>query len=386
MMDKHVIIVGAGFSGAVAARIFARANYKVDIYEKRGSIGGNMYDFKDEDGIIVQKYGPHIFHTSNKDVLDFLSSYTLWNDYKHQVKGYIDGKLVPIPFNLESLELLFSKEDSKYIKEFLVNKFGMNKRIPIMELMKEKDEKIIDFAKYVYEKVFRNYTLKQWGLSPERLGENVMARVPVNISYDNYYFSDEYQLMPKDGFTALFENMINRKNITIHLDSDATSLIKFDDKKKRIIFKGKPTRDIIIYTGCLDELFGYCYGELQYRTLDFMFELKNSKSYQDVAVVNYPNEERYTRITEFTKFTSNPLDKKTIIMKEFPRSCSKDDIPYYPIEIKENTDIYNKYLELSKDYKNLYPLGRLAQYKYMNMDICINNAILLAEQLVKSNR
>ena len=383
LANKHVIIVGAGLSGLIAARIFSQANYIVDVYEKRGSIGGNVYDFEDEDGIIIQKYGPHIFHTNNKNVVDFLSSYTEWVPYEHKVLGVIGGKKVPIPFNLTSLEALFNAKDSQYIEAVLIKEIGMNHRVPIMDLKKHSDPTIRSFADFVYENVFHNYTLKQWEVEPEVLGANVMQRVPVNVSYQDTYFSDTYQIMPKLGFTAMLNNMMNRKNINIHLDTDALSLLSLDAEHHQILFNGKPTRDPIIFTGCLDELFNHCYGVLQYRTLNFIFEKHPVSSYQEAAVVNYPNTEKFTRISEFTKFTCEPK-KNTVICKEYSRSCNSEqgDIPYYPIEIESNLKVYRQYQALAKSYTNLYPLGRLAEYKYMNMDLCIANAIALAERLI----
>ncbi len=382
--NRHVIIVGAGLSGLVAARIFAKANYCVDVYEKRGSIGGNVYDFKDEDDILIQKYGPHIFHTSNQEVIDFLSGYTEWVNYEHKVLGVINDQKVPIPFNLTSLAMLYPKDEADYIKDILINEYGLNQRVPIMQLKKNTDKTIQNFATFVYQNVFHNYTLKQWELEPEVLGENVMQRVPVSVSYQDNYFKDTFQMMPKEGFTALLTNMVNRKNITIHLDSDATSLIKFNEKTRQVLFNGKPTKDFIIFTGCLDALFAYKYGQLQYRTLDFWFEKVSVSSYQEAAVVNYPNSEKFTRITEFTKFTCPQHPSKTVICKEFSRSydVEREDIPYYPIEIESNLKIYQNYVKEAQKYPNLFLLGRLAQYKYMNMDLCIAEAIKLSEFLI----
>ncbi|MDD4066074.1 MAG: UDP-galactopyranose mutase [Bacilli bacterium] len=379
--NKEVIIIGAGLSGLVVARILADSGYKVNVYERRDTIGGNVFDYLDN-GILVQKYGPHIFHTNNQEVVDFLSKYTDWNKYTHKVLGMINNQAVPIPFNLTSLEKLFPNDKSLYIESVLVNEIGMNKKVPILELQKNPDSTIRDFANFVYENVFHHYTLKQWGMEPTELDPAVMQRVPVNVSYEDHYFTDSFQMMPKDGFTKMLNKMVKSPLIKIHYNSDYTNELNFDLKNKVISRKGEIITCPIIYTGCLDELFNYKYQPLPYRTLDFVFEKLNQTSFQAAAVVNYPNSESFTRISEFSKFTSKP-QKTTIICKEYSRSYNKDkqDIPYYPIEIQKNKDLYNKYATLAQEFSNLYPLGRLAEYRYLNMDVIIANAIELVNKI-----
>lgn len=376
---KEILIAGAGFSGSVAARILAEKGYKVTVHEQRSTIGGNAFD-ENINGIISQKYGPHIFHTSNKEVVDFLSKYTEWFDYKHSVKGMIDGKLVPIPFNLTSLETLFDTNSANHIKEVLFKEIGLGQKVPVMQLKKHKDKEIQKLGDYVFNKVFYNYTLKQWEMEPTKLNPTIMERVPVNVSYQDMYFpNDLYQIMPKYGFTHIFENMLNHPNINVKLNSNILDSLTF--KNDGIYYEGKVFEGEVIFTGCIDELFNYKYGKLPYRTLDFEFETHNITSYQEASVVNYPNEEAYTRISEFSKFTCKPVENYTIIVKEYPRSHKLGDIPYYPIEIKENISLYQKYLDLSKKYPNLHLLGRLANYKYINMDLAVQNALDLANSL-----
>ena len=376
---KEILIAGAGFSGSVAARVLAEKGYKVTVHEQRSTIGGNAFD-ENINGIISQKYGPHIFHTSNKDVVDFLSKYTEWFDYKHSVKGMIDGKLVPIPFNLTSLETLFDTNSANHIKEVLFKEIGLGQKVPVMQLKKHKDKEIQKLGDYVFNKVFYNYTLKQWEMEPTKLNPTIMERVPVNVSYQDMYFpNDLYQIMPKYGFTHIFENMLNHPNINVKLNSNILDSLTFE--KDGIYYEGKVFEGEVIFTGCIDELFNYKYGKLPYRTLDFEFETHNITSYQEASVVNYPNEEAYTRISEFSKFTCKPVENYTIIVKEYPRSHKLGDIPYYPIEIKENISLYQKYLDLSKKYSNLHLLGRLANYKYINMDLAVQNALDLANSL-----
>ena len=376
---KEILIAGAGFSGSVAARVLAEKGYKVTVHEQRSTIGGNAFD-ENINGIISQKYGPHIFHTSNKDVVDFLSKYTEWFDYKHSVKGMIDGKLVPIPFNLTSLETLFDTNSANHIKEVLFKEIGLGQKVPVMQLKKHKDKEIQKLGDYVFNKVFYNYTLKQWEMEPTKLNPTIMERVPVNVSYQDMYFpNDLYQIMPKYGFTHIFENMLNHHNIKVKLNSNILDSLTFENDG--IYYEGKVFEGEVIFTGCIDELFNYKYGKLPYRTLDFEFETHNITSYQEASVVNYPNEEAYTRISEFSKFTCKPVENYTIIVKEYPRSHKLGDIPYYPIEIKENISLYQKYLDLSKKYPNLHLLGRLANYKYINMDLAVQNALDLANSL-----
>ena len=376
---KEILIAGAGFSGSVVARVLAEKGYKVTIFEQRSTIAGNAYD-ENINNIVSQKYGPHIFHTSSKEVVDFLSKYTEWFEYKHSVKGWVDGKLIPIPFNLTSLETLFDKEISEHVKDVLIKEIGLDKKVPVMQLKKHKDIEIQNIGNFIFEKIFYNYTVKQWGMSPFKLNPMIMERVPVNVSYQDMYFpNDTYHIMPKNGFTPMFEKMLDHPNIKIILNTNI--LDKITLANGHIYFDGNLFEGELIYTGCIDELFNFQYGKLPYRTLDFKFEEHNVTSYQSASVVNYPNEEDFTRISEFTKFTCDPIKDYTIIVKEYPRAHEIGDIPYYPIEIKDNISLYEKYLVTSKEYSNLHLLGRLANYKYINMDLAVLNAIELANKL-----
>ena len=381
-MEK-IIVAGSGFAGATIARKLADAGYMVEIFERREQIGGNAYDYIDKSMSYVHKYGPHIFHTNIDRVFEFLSNYTEWFKYEHKVLGSIDGQLVPIPFSLKSLEMLFPKEKALELKNKLIEKFGLNNKVTISELRKENDPDLIELSDYVYNKVFLNYTKKQWDLLPEQLGENVTGRVPVYVSYDEKYFQDKYQFMPKEGYTKLFERMLQHDNIKIHLGVDILDEISIKDSV--IEYKNDPDCKII-YTGCIDELFGYMYGELEYRSLDFQFESLDKETYQPAAVVNYPNDNLYTRITEFKNFTvenATNISNNTTIVKEYPCKYQKGMIPYYPIPLKPCEDKYKKYYDYSNNFKNLYLIGRLAEYKYYNMDLVINSALDIADRIIK---
>lgn len=377
---KKVVVIGAGFAGATISRKLAEANYEVDIYEKRDHLGGNAYDYLDRSKSYVHKYGPHIFHTNDDKVFEFLSEFTKWFKYEHKVLGFIDDKFVPIPFSLKSMEMLFDNDRASELKKKLINEYGKDKKVTISELRKQDSLDLSELADYVYNKVFLNYTKKQWNLLPEQLGEGVTGRVPVYISYDERYFQDKYQFMPANGYTKLFEKMLDHENIKIHLNCDAIS--KIEIRNDKLIFDGKDDV-IVIFTGCIDELFNYKYGDLEYRSLKFEFENLNEESFQEAAVVNYPNNNDFTRITEFKKFTVENCDSdNTTIVREYPCRYEKGMIPYYPIPLKECEDKYKKYYDESTKISNLYLIGRLAQYKYYNMDLVVKSALDLADKII----
>ncbi len=378
-MEK-IIVVGAGLSGATIARLFAENGMDVTVVDKRQTIGGNAYDYIDKNGIMVQPYGPHIFHTNIKEVFDFLSKFTEWTKYEHKVLARIrKDRLVPVPFNLTSLESLFPKEKAERIKKVLIDEIGLDKKVPILQLKKHESAEIREFADFVYKNIFYIYTMKQWGFKPEQLGETVMNRVPVYVSYEDRYFTDEYQYMPKDGFTEMISNILRHPHIKLKLGKDAKDSIALSDGE--IFLNGKKFDGTLIYTGCVDELFDYKYGVLPYRSLKFKFETKKEPSYQSAAVVNYTTSHSYTRISEFSKFTCEPKEN-TVIVKEYSKTFKKGkNIPYYPIPIEKNYKHYAKYEEEAKQYKNLYLLGRLANYKYINMDVAVKNAMDLFEKI-----
>ena len=376
-MDK-IIIVGAGLSGATIARLFADDGKDVTVVDKRSTIGGNAYDVTDKNGIIVQPYGPHIFHTKEKSVFDFLSKFTEWNAYEHRVLANVRGKLVPVPFNLTSLYACFPKSKADRVNKILTEEIGIGKKVSILQLQKHENAEIREFANFVYNNIFYKYTKKQWKLEPEELGSVVIDRVPVYVSDEDRYFTDEYQFMPKLGFTEMISNMLRHPHIRLKLDTDAADILSFKDGK--VYLEGKEFKGIVVYTGRVEEIFGYKFGALPYRTLTFKFKTLKRPSYQKAAVVNYTTGRRFTRITEFTKFTCEAKDK-TVIVKEYARKCGKSDMPYYPVPIEANYELYNKYKAEAENYKNLYLLGRLANYKYINMDIAVLNSMKLFDKI-----
>ncbi len=379
----NYIIIGAGFAGSVLAeRIADVLNEKVLVIEKRNHIGGNCYDYRTKDGIIVHKYGPHLFHTDHKQVFDYLSNFTDWHIYHHKVLAFIDGKKVPVPFNLNTLYMVFPNSLAKRIEEKLIRQFPYNSKIPILELRRESDKDLKFLAEYIYEKVFVNYTAKQWGMKPEEIDPEVTARVPVFVGRDDRYFNDRYQAVPCEGYTKVFERMLSHPNIKLMLNTDFREVMKIDLGNKKIYFFGQEFRGKVIFTGMIDELFEYKFGELPYRSLDLKFETLDIEYFQEVATVNYPNNYDFTRITEFKHI--HPADvRKTVILKEYPRTCrAGKDIPYYPVFTKESQELYNKYKELVKEFENLVLVGRLAEYKYYDMDDIIERSLEVFEEKI----
>lgn len=378
------IIVGAGIAGSVVARQFADAGKKVVILEKRNHIGGNCFDCKDEQGILIHQYGPHIFHTNEREVYEYLSGFTKWYDYHHEVLAYVNGEYIPVPFNLNTLKLAFGEEQGAVLEEKLLACYGAGSRVAIMELRKNPDKDIQKIADYVYENIFLKYTMKQWGQTPEEIDPGVTARVPVVLTKRNGYFQDTYQGMPFEGYTPMFEKMLNHENIEVRLGVDARECLTFEEHTGTIHFDGEVFHNIVVYTGAIDELFDVKFGRLPYRTLDFVFEQKKEESFQPAAVVNYTVSEEYTRITEFKKLTGQESPVTTIV-KEYSKPYTGEDgqIPYYAIANQENDMLYTKYLSEAKKYKNLYMLGRLAEYKYYNIDAITKRALELSDELLR---
>ena len=280
-----VIIAGAGIAGSVAARKLAEeGNKKVLVVERRNHIGGNCYDVQDEYGVLIHQYGPHIFHTDLEPVREFLSRFTDWYDFGHEVVAKVGDQLIPIPFNLNTLHMVYEKEKADTLEKKLIDTYGEGSRVPIMKLRENEDPQIQEIAEYVYQNVFLRYTMKQWGQTPEEISPEVTGRVPVVISYDNRYFGDKYQGMPLDGFTPMFEKMLDHKNIEVRLGTDCADVMSFENGV--IYFEGKPFEGQFIFTGAIDELFQCRFGRLPYRSLDFKFEHLEQDSFQGHSVVN----------------------------------------------------------------------------------------------------
>ncbi|PJW16148.1 UDP-galactopyranose mutase [Geobacillus sp. WSUCF-018B] len=378
------VIIGTGFAGSVLAeRIATQLNKKVLMIEKRNHIGGNAYDSYDSQGILIHNYGPHIFHTKIKKVWDYLSNFTEWHLYHHKVLGVIDGQKVPIPFNLNSINQLFPKNLAERLEKKLIENFGYNKKVPILKLREVEDTDLKFLADYIYEKVFLGYTTKQWGVTPEELDPSVTGRVPVYISRDDRYFQDPYQGMPKEGYTKLFERMLDHENIKILLNTDYKEVLQFNFETGEASLFGQKFGGKIIYTGPIDYFFDYKFGQLPYRSLNFVFEQFNQEQVQEVGTVNYPNDYNFTRITEF-KHLTNQISNKTTTVKEFSQEyIPGKNIPYYPIKNENNLELYRMYKEEVRKYDNLIFIGRLAEYQYYDMDMVVAKALRVFEEKIK---
>ena len=368
-MAKNLII-GAGVSGATIANLIAtELNEEVTVIDKKEHIAGNCYDYRDKNGIMIHKYGSHIFHTSNEQVWAFLKQFTDFNQYMHKVIAIIDGIETTIPFNFNTLYDVFPHSMAERLEKKLLEHFEFNKKVPILEFQKQDDEDLKFLANYVYEKVFLHYTTKQWGVTPEDVDGAVTARVPVYISKDNRYFQDKYQGIPLEGYTKMVENMLNHQNITVLLNTD---------------YKDIDTQDYdrVFYTGAIDEYFNYEFGELPYRSVNFKFEEYDREFYQSNAVVNYPCNYDFTRIHEYKHYL-NDKSNKTVIAKEYSEffELGKNE-RYYPIPKEKNSELYNKYANKAKILKNVYFLGRLGDYKYYDMDKAIARALELFKEIM----
>lgn len=382
------LVIGAGMAGAVAARELAeRGGKRVLVLERRTHVGGNAYDCFDKSGVLIHKYGPHIFHTNHKRVFDYLSRFTAWRNYQHRVVANIpngEGRMeMPVPFNLVSLRTVFPREQAGKLEKKLLDTYGAERKVTILELRQNKDEEIRALADYVYEHVFVRYTMKQWGQKPEEIDSATTARVPVFLSEDCRYFQDEYQGMPLEGYTPMFRRLLDHPDVTVETGVDAAQRVKLTESG--LLLDGVVFEGIVIYTGAADELFDCRYGRLPYRTLDFTFESYPTDYWQSHGTVNYTMDEDYTRITEFKYLTGQELPGVTTIMKEYSRAYTgaEGEIPYYAIINEANNNLYARYQAEAAKYRNLHLLGRLAEYKYYNMDAIAARALELCDELLK---
>jgi len=366
-MTYDIIIIGAGISGATLAERYAtQQNKKVLVLEKRDHIGGNCYDYYNDAGILVSKYGAHIFHTEFDDIWQYVSKFTDWHPYYHKVLSYVEGKLVPVPVNITTVNTLLGLN----LKSEKAMKAWLKKNTEAIENPKNSEDVALSrVGKQLYEKMFKNYTKKQWGLPPYKLRPSVIGRIPVRTNFEDRYFTDPFQGIPKEGYTELFKKMLSHPNITVKLNSDYLLLKdKLKDYEK------------LFFTGPIDQFFAYKYGKkLQYRSLRFAFETYDKEFYQSNAVINYPNDYDFTRIVEYKHFTGQK-HLQTTISKEYP---TWEGEPYYPVPSNENLKLFEKYQQEAQkiEKKRVYFVGRLANYKYFNMDQAFKNALDLFEKL-----
>ena len=356
------LIVGAGFAGSVCAERLASAGKRVLVCDRRPHVGGNAYDAYDDAGILVHKYGPHIFHTGSARIFQYLSRFTAWRPYEHRVLVHVDGKLLPFPINVDTVNALYGTS----FDEATIARFYESRAERIARPRTSEEAVVGKIGRELYEKFFRSYTRKQWGLDPSELDAAVAARVPARTSRDDRYFTDEFQAMPLHGYTRLFERMLDHPNITIALNAP------YDELRREV--RARAT----IYTGPIDAFFDYAYGKLPYRSLHFELATYDRPVYQPGAVINYPNEHAFTRVTEF-KYLTGQEHPKTSVVREYPRA---EGDPYYPIPRPENAELYRRYKALADTLPDVHFVGRLATYRYYNMDQVVGQALALADALV----
>ncbi len=356
------LVVGAGFAGSVLAeRLASQCDKKVLIVDVRPHIGGNAYDHYDDAGILIHRYGPHIFHTNSRHVFEYLSSFTQWRQYQHRVRASVDGQLVPMPINLDTVNQLYGLS----LSSLELERFFESMAEPTQQCRTSEDVVVSKVGRDLYEKFFRGYTRKQWGLDPSELDASVAARVPARTNRDDRYFTDTYQVMPAHGYTRLFENLLSHRNIKILLNTDYREIAQY-----------VPYRQMV-YTGPIDAFFDFRYGRLPYRSLQFSFETVDAPVHQPVPVINYPNDHDFTRVTEFKYLTGQKHDKTTIVY-EYPQATGD---PYYPVPRAENSELYRRYKSLADATPGVHFAGRLATYKYYNMDQVVAQALALFDRI-----
>ena len=359
-----ILVVGAGFSGAVVARELAEAGLQVLVIDKRDHIGGNAHDRPDAHGVLVHPYGPHIFHTNAARIFDYLSRFTRWRPYEHRVLASVDGMLVPVPINIDTVNRLYRLD----LDEDSIQAFYDRVREPRETIATSEDVVVNAVGHDLYRKFFQGYTRKQWGLDPSQLAASVAARVPVRTNRDDRYFTDRYQYMPAEGYTRMFERMLDHPGITVE-----TGVDYFEER-------GRLRARHTVYTGPVDAYFGHCFGPLPYRSLRFEHEhLADTAQYQAVGTVNYPNEHAYTRITEFRHLTGQD-HSGTSIVREYPQDEGE---PYYPVPRPQNEALFKRYEALALQERDATFVGRLAQYRYYNMDQCVGAAIKASQYVLE---
>lgn len=371
-----LIVVGCGLSGIVIARDQAEKGKKVKIVERRDHIGGNVYDYFDENGVLVQKYGPHVFFTDDRSIEDYIKKYVNVYPFYPECRTYIDGKPIPMPFNFDSIRKIYS--DSEYVqrlKDDLINEFGLDSIVAVTDLLECRKENIRNYGLYMYEHEYKKYSSKQWGIPIEEIDPSVFKRVPVYISYKKPYLRQKYQYMPEGGFTELVKRIIDHPNIIVELNTEAIQHIVFRDNE--ILYDDLLVP--VVYTGPLDALFNYKFGKLPYRALEFTWKKIHKYESLETPLSAFPESDKYIRITDYTQFPPQECDNFSIIAIEYPLEYRPEELcgnePYYPTLTEESKEMNEMYHRLANNYNNLYTCGRLADFKYYNMDAVINRAL-----------
>ena len=375
-MEYDYIIVGAGITGITAAEQLANVyDKKVLLIDKNDHIGGNCYDYYDESGILVHKYGPHIFHTNNEEVYSYLSLFTTWNVYNHKLVCNINNTVIPVPFNLISIDKTM-QEDNQKITTALLTEYIVNDTLPLDKLKESKNPDIQKLVSYVNENIYTPYVKKIYGVDPEKICEVDGVNINITISYDCRYYQDKYQAVPSNGYTSMFENMLSNHNINILLEHDYNDIISIDLENKKVYFNDEEYTGQLIFTGMIDEFFNYCYGKLPYRSIVYMNETVDQIHFQENASIIYPNDYHFTEITEY-KYITGQHARNTTIQFAFPTDYNpkydETNIPYYPIITEENMELFRKYEKLTEKFPQITFMGRLCNYKHLNMDEAVQN-------------
>lgn len=377
---KQALVVGCGLSGTVIARELAEKGFKIKILEKRDHIAGNMYDYFDEYGILVHKYGPHTFHTKKKKLFDYMCKFADWDEYHLTCGAEINGKCTPTPFNFQTIDDFYTVQEAKRIKEEIKKIFPGQDTATVVETLNCGNKLVHDYAQFLYDNDYSLYTAKQWGLTPDEIDPSILERVPLRFNYDVGYFDDPYQAMPHKSFTSFFEELLNHNNITVELNMDALDHLKVENDM--ILLDGKEIDYPVIYSGPLDELFSSCYGDLPYRSLRFEWKHEEINSFQDMPVVAYPQVPDYVRIIEYKKLPVQKVKGTTYeIEYSIPYSAGKKSEPYYPLLTEESQKKYKMYKKLADKISNLFICGRLGNFKYYNMDQALEVALETAKAI-----
>lgn len=380
------LVIGCGLCGMVVARTLAESGKKVTIIDKRNHIGGNIYDYKDNNNILVQKYGPHCFFTNKLEIKEYIERFVDIEDCFVECNTLINGEYIPMPFNFKSIDKIYSNKKANKLKEVLKQYFGNREIVSVTDLLNSTDKFIREYGTFMYENEYKLYTAKQWGRTIDEIEPSIFKRVPVYLSYRKEYQNHKYQFLPKKGFSFLAQRLLEHKNIKVILSKNALDSLVLDSNVNKIFWNEKELNIPVVYTGAIDELFGYLYGILPYRSLEFVWKTLNMESYQETAIVAYPQEDKITRVTEYTKLPIQKINNnKTVISIEIPFEYNiKSPVgnqPYYPVLTEKSKTLYNKYLSLTSKYKNLYIGGRLADFKYYNMDDVILRAWNLSDNV-----
>lgn len=381
-----IIVVGAGFSGSVIARKLAdELDRKVSVVERRRHIGGNAYDELDEHGILVQRYGPHGINTNKFFIIEYLKQYAELFPHCVKMLSFIDGKYVRLPFNFETVQQLVGAENSESLLKKLRSEFGGRDRVPVLELVNHPDAEVSRYGNLLFDKAYKTYTSKMWGIGVDKIDKYVLERVPMAMNYDERYLNKDYQYLPVKGFTEIFRNMLAHPNIDLELNTDALKHISFNEAENTVLYDGEAV-DALIFTGPIDELFDYKFGSLPYRSLDIKYEHSESSSVLPCEIISYPQAAGYTRSTEYRKLMYDDENAVgSVVATEYPLQYDKNakvgNIPYYPVVTEESSAMYSKYRSEVEKYRNIFLCGRLAEFKYYNMDICIEHALQYFENI-----